>query len=591
MSELTILKDLVVIFLVAVIVVTILRRVGLPTIAGFILAGTIAGPRGLALVHGGHEVELLAEIGVALLLFGIGLELQLARLRRLWKPVLLGGAVQMTTTAGAAMLIGRWQGLAWPHAIFVGLLLAISSTAIVLRGLEARGEIDAPHGRLTLGILVFQDLCVVPIVLIIPLLAAWAGGSGADSTSVAAGTRADTADLLFALGKALAVIVGILVAARLLVPPALHLIARTRQRELFVLTLFLICIGTAWIVALAGASLALGAFLAGLVVAGSVFRQQAMAELIPFREIFTSLFFISIGMLLDVGGAVREAHNVALLLAAILIGKFFFVLLTAMILRLPLRVCVLGATALAQVGEFAFVLMYAARGTTLIPAALAEPLLPAVILSMIVTPLALLVGPKLAAGAARMRPLTRLLGVRSAQDAQETTEDWADHVIIAGYGIMGIELAAALKAHDLRYVIVDLNPDNVRLATEAGEPAYYGDITSPEVLHALGVGRAKEIVVGINDPQATDQALAAVRQAAPAAHVLVRTRYAADAQHLCAGGASEVIPAEVEAAVAVTERVLARHGVSVEAVTEVTSGIRTRRHEYAGVCQIPPKQR
>lgn len=581
MGELTILRDLVVIFLVAVVVVTLLRRVGVPPIAGFILAGTIAGPRGFGLVDAGHEVELLAEIGVALLLFGIGLELQISRLRRLWRPVLLGGSIQMTGTAGVTFAIAYSMGLGLGHAIFLGLALAVSSTAIVLRGLESRGELDAPHGRLTLGILVFQDLSVVPMILIIPVLAAM--GSGGE---VAAQAGSGPTELLLALGKALLVIGGVLLGARLLVPRLLHLIAQTRQRELFVLTLFLICIGTAWLVSVAGASLALGAFLAGMVVAGSVYRRQAMAELVPFREIFTSLFFVSIGMLLDLGLAIQEARNVLLLLLAILCGKFLFVFLTAALLRLPARVCVLAGVALAQVGEFSFVLFYAAKHTTLIPEALEQPLLPAIILSMLVTPLALAAGPKLAAGAARIRVLTRYLGVRSAEDATKEGRPWTDHVIIAGYGVTGRELADALRSHEVPYLIVDLNPDNVREATAAGEPAFYGDVTSPEVLHSMGAAHAKEIVLSINDPRATEQAVAAVRREAPGAHVFVRARYAADAPRLCRMGASEVVPAEIEAAAAVTARVLLRHGVSAEHAQQHVENIRTRHHEFASACPV-----
>ncbi len=581
MGELTILRDLVVTFLVAVIVVTLLRRVGVPTIAGFILAGTIAGPRGFGLTPAGHEVELLAEIGVALLLFGIGLELQISRLRRLWRPVLLGGSIQMTSTAGIAFLIAYSMGLGLGNAIFLGLALAVSSTAIVLRGLEARGELDAPHGRLTLGILVFQDLSVVPMILIIPILASM--GDGAPGVAVSA---VGTSGLLVALGKALLVIAGVLVGAWLLVPRILHLIAQTRQRELFVLTLFLICIGTAWLVSVAGASLALGAFLAGMVVAGSAYRQQAMAELIPFREIFTSLFFISIGMLLDLGVAIQQAQNVLLLLLAILFGKFLFVFLTAAVLRLPARVCVLAGVALAQVGEFSFVLFYAAGGTGLVPEALGQPLWPAIILSMLVTPLALAAGPKLAAGAARIRVLTRLLGVRPAEDASQEGRRWTDHVIIAGYGITGRELASALRSRQVPYLIVDLNPDNVVEAMQAGEPAFYGDVTSPEVLHSVGAARAKEIVISINDPRATEQAIAAVRREAPDAYLFIRARYAADAARLCRLGASEVVPAEVEAAAAVTQRVLIRRGVGAEQAQQLVEDIRSRHHEFSGACPV-----
>lgn len=557
-----ILLDLVVIFVVAVAVVAVLRRVGVPAIAGFLLAGALVGPNGLKLIGLAEPVELLAEIGVALLLFGIGLEIQLSRLRRLWRPVLVGGALQVGMTAagvaGGALLLGY----AWNTAVFLGLLMAVSSTAIVLRGLESRGEIDAPHGRMTLGVLIFQDLCVVPMMLIIPLLAG-GGGSGRD--------------LAAAFGTSIGVLGAVLVAAWFVVPRVLHLVARTRQRDLFVLTVFVACIGTAALVSSAGVSLALGAFLAGMVVAGSEYRHQALAELIPFREVFTSLFFVSVGMLLDVRLLVSDWIGVGGLLAAMLFGKFVVVFLTANLMRLPLRVCVLAAASLAQVGEFSFVLLRAADGTGLLSDALGDRFLAATILSMLITPLAIAAGPRLVAGASRIRAITRLLGVRTAVEADEARASMHDHVVIAGYGVTGQELAHALRDAGVGYVVLDLNPDNVRTALDAGEPAYFGDVTSEEVLLHVGADRAREVVIAVNDPNAAERAVRAVRRAAPRVPILVRARYIADTDGLLVAGATEVVPAEIEAAVEIAARVLRRHGVDREALKERLISIRARR--------------
>ena len=288
------LKDLVIVLGAAVVVVALLRRVGVPSIAGFILTGILAGPTALGLVDDTHQVELLAEVGVVLLLFGIGLELAVDRLRRLWKAVLLGGGIQVSVTLGCTAVLARAFGLAPGTAVFLGCVIAVSSTAVVLRALSARGELDAPHGRLAVGILVFQDLCVVPMILAVPLLA------GDDSSP---------REILLAIGTAVAVLVGVLVAASFLVPRLLAFVARTRERELFILTVFLVCFGTTWALSLAGISLALGAFLAGLIVAGSEFRHQAMADLIPARDILASLFFVSVGMLLDVSGVSGQMHE------------------------------------------------------------------------------------------------------------------------------------------------------------------------------------------------------------------------------------------------------------------------------------------
>ncbi|MCA9603893.1 MAG: NAD-binding protein, partial [Myxococcales bacterium] len=339
---------------------------------------------------------------------------------------------------------------------------------------------------------------------------------------------------------------------------------------------------TASIVTKAGVSLGLGAFLAGLVVAGSEYRHQALSDLMPFREVLTSLFFVSIGMLLDISLLISDASGVLTLLAAILIGKFIVVFIACTAMRLPTSVSALAAASLCQVGEFAFVLTHAAAGTDLLDPALAARLLPASILSMIITPLAIAVGPKLAAGAGRLRVLDRLLAVPTAEEAERlSTMYMANHVIIAGYGIAGQELAICLRECGVDYVIVDLNPENVRKAIDEGEPAYFGDVTSPEVLHHLGAERAKEIVVVINDPGAAERAVAAIRRAAPQAHLVVRARYVVDVEPLLRVGAGKVVPAELEAAVHITSHVLSRRSVEPSRVDHLIARIRTRRKEVA----------
>jgi len=563
-DELPLLRDLVVIFVVSVLVVATLRRVGIPSIVGFIVAGVAIGPRALGLIDDVHEVEMLAEIGVALLLFGIGLELPLSRLRRLWRPILIGGALQVGVTAATTAAVTSRFGVPTHSAIFLGLVVAVSSTAIVLRGLEARGEIDAPHGRLTLGILIFQDLSVIPMVLAVPLLAT---GAASTSSMASAGVAA--------LGAVLA-LAAVVVAAWLLVPRALHMVASTRQRDLFVLTVFLVSLGTAWLASLAGVSLALGAFLGGLVVAGSEYRHQALAELVPFREVFTSIFFVSVGMLLDPQVVQQSWHSVLGLVIVISVGKFLIVFVTTALMGLPMRVRLLAASSLAQIGEFSFVLIRMADGTELLSSEAADLLMPAIILSMLITPLTLALGPQLAAGAIRASPLSQLLGVRNAGAIESTNQVRSEHVIIAGFGLAGQELARSLRAFGQEYIIVDLNPENVRAAVLAGEPAYFGDVTSPDVLEHVGAAAAREIVIVVNDPGAAERAVKAARRAAPGAHILVRTQYVGDVEALLAAGASDVVPAELEVAAEVTARVLGRHGADQERLREHMERIRGR---------------
>jgi CPA2 family monovalent cation:H+ antiporter-2 len=553
-----ILGDLVIIVALAVVVVSLLHRIRVPSIAGFILVGVLIGPGVLKVIDDVNEIELLAEVGVVLLLFGIGLELSLDRVRRLWRYVLLGGAVQVGLTILVTAVIARQLGLQWSSAVFIGFIMAVSSTAIVLRGLALRGELETPHGRLVLGILIFQDLAVVPMMLAVPMLA----GSGGSAVQTAT-----------AIGTALAVLTGILLAAGLVVPRVLEYISRTRQRDLFVLSVFVICLGTAWLVSLAGISLALGAFLAGLVVAGSEYRHQALSDLIPLRELLSSIFFVSIGMLLDIGGIGRNVPAILGLLAAIIVGKFVLVSIAAALIRLPLRVSLLTGVILAQVGEFSFVLFKAASGSRLLPEPLDDTLLVAVILSMVITPLLIVAAPHLSHGLGKVPWLMRRLSVRSTDEAA-AEKTWRGHVIVAGYGLAGQELADTLQQRGLPFLVVDLNPANIRLAAGRKKPVYFGDITQTDVQDHIGLAEARLLMVAINDTRAAERAVRLAHQAAPGVPIFARTAYLEDVERIRRAGAVQVVCAEVESAARLNELLLEHLCVSDAECRDRLSDIR-----------------
>jgi len=564
MSELVYLRDLVIILGFGVIIVTVFHKLRLPAIAGFILSGVLVGPQGFGFINDVNQVEVLAEIGVALLLFGIGLELSLEKLRRLWKLIAVGGALQVGLSVLAVFAISKTFGVPGNSAVFIGFLLALSSTAIVMRGLQQRGEIDAPHGRLILGILVFQDLSVVPMMLALPIL-------------VGTDVLADV--YLFTILRAVGIIVAVLLAALLIVPRILNLIAKTRQRQLFILTVFLICIGTAWLITSSGASLAIGAFLAGLVVAGSEYRHQALADLISFREVFASIFFVSIGMLLAPSIIVENIFLVLAILIAVLVGKSVIVFVTAKILRMPLRVCVMTALALAQMGEFSFVLLFSVQGSGLIDKTLESNLISVAILSMFVTPFAMSYGPRLAAGLGKLPRLRRLLEVEMAEGATDSVSEMRDHVIVGGYGFAGRELSKALKDYGIPHVIVDINMDNVSKASQEGGYAFFGDVTNQDVLVKLGAEHAGELVLLVNDPGAAEHAARVARKLAPSLHIVVRTHYLLDIEPILAAGADDVVPAEREAAVEVTSLVLNRHQVDSQQIADHSFRIRNQTEE------------
>ncbi|UCC43951.1 MAG: cation:proton antiporter, partial [Candidatus Zixiibacteriota bacterium] len=394
---------------------------------------------------------------------------------------------------------------------------------------------------------------------------------------VGTGVQADV--FLITIGRSVAIIAAVLLAALLIVPRILNFIARTRQRQLFILSVFLICIGTAWLITSSGASLAIGAFLAGLVVAGSEYRHQALADLISFREVFASIFFVSIGMLLVPSIIMENMFLVLAVLVAILVGKSAIVFVAAKTLRMPLRVCMMTAVALAQVGEFSFVLLFSVQGSGLIDISLENSLISAAILSMFVTPFAMSFGPRLAAGLGKLPRLRQMLEVEMAEDATSSVCKMQDHVIIGGYGFAGRELSGALKDHEIPHVVVDINVENVRRASEEGVKAFFGDVTSQDVLMRLGADYAGELVLLVNDPGAAEQAVRVARRLAPGLHIMVRTHYLLDIEPILAAGADDVVPAEREAAVEVASLVLNRHQVDARRIADHGDRIRCQTEE------------
>ena len=558
------LRDLAIIFAGSLLVILVFHRLKLPALPGFIVAGVLLGPNALGLVSDVHQVESLAEVGVILLLFTIGIEFSLSRLREMGRQVVIGGGAQVLLTVGLGAALAVGLGLAWPVAVLLGFLVALSSTAIVLKGLADKGEIDTPHGRLATGVLIFQDLCVVPMMLVLPYLA---GGAG------------EGAGVAWALIKAGLVVAGVLVLARTVVPRALSEIVKTRSRELFLIAVILVGTLTALGTAAAGASLALGAFLAGLVISESDYGHQAMAELLPFRDVFISLFFVTVGMLVHVG-FLRDHPVLALAgVAAIMGGKSVLAALGPAVLGYSGRVALLAGLAVSQIGEFSFVLARQGRGTGLLPEGLYQTFLAVAVLTMLVTPFALQSGPALLDGLERLIPLDRLLPGFRPQALTPVGEPLTDHVIVAGYGLNGRNLAAALRSIRAPYLIVELNAQTVRQARARGEPAFYGDATREEILRGLGAERARMLVVAISDPAATRRMVRVARALNPRIHIIARTRYVVEMPELTRLGADVVIPEEFETSIEIFARVLAHYGVPHGDIERLVGEIRGSHYE------------
>jgi CPA2 family monovalent cation:H+ antiporter-2 len=559
------LDELAIVAALAVLVAVIFAKLKLPTVAGLLATGALLGPFGLRLATSVHAIEVLAEVGVVLLLFSIGLEFSLSRLRNIFRQVALGGVLQVGLTTLAAALIAVALGQSAARGVFYGFVFALSSTAIVLRALAERRELDAPHGRFIVGTLIFQDLCVVPMVLIVPLLSH-------------AGTFTDAAtEVGFAIGKAAVVVVGLIAVSRFVVPKVLGWVDASRSREVFLLAILGLCIGTAWLTSLAGLSLALGAFLGGMVVADTEYGHRAMGDILPLRDAFVSIFFVSLGMLFDARVVSQEPLVVALLLVGFLLAKGLLATLAAMAMRFPSRVAWLAGVGLAQFGEFGFVLTRLAQQHHVIDEASARPLLAAGILSMFLTPLLARAAPHVTAGERLLAPLERLIGVRGVDEADQDqpTHKLEGHVVIVGFGLAGTLVARTLQQSGVPLIALELNAENVRRGKEQGLPVYYGDATSPEALHHAHIESARLVVLLMNDKNACERVVDTMRRVAPNVPTLVRTHYFVERDALLKLGAHDVVAEEVEGAVEVITRVLRRMEVPRNLVDESIRNVRS----------------
>lgn len=575
MTHLPFLQELVIVAAAGVVAALFLRLLRLPAVAGLLLAGAAAGPSGLNLVHDVHVIDVLAEIGVIFLLFTIGLEFSLSKLKSIARLLAVGGTLQVGLTIAAVTGLAVAIGDTLQRGVFFGFIAALSSTAIVLRGLTERRELDAPHGRLIVGALIFQDLCIVPMMLVLPILA----GQGGPSPLL---------DIGLALGKAAVLVLVVVLVARFLVPRLFEKVDATRSREVFLLAVMVVCIGTAYLTSLVGLSLALGAFLAGVVLAESDFGTRALADVLPLRDLFSALFFVSLGMLFDVHALFDRPGMVLILFAGLFLAKGLLATLSVLPMKPPLRVAVLAGVGLAQFGEFGFVLTKVGQGLNLLTADESRLLLTAGVLTMFVTPLAMRLAPTLAAGAARLHKLSQLLGIEDIAGVDEGGHaKLSNHVVIGGYGVAGRVLGKALASANVPYIVLELNAERVKEVRAENVPIYYGDVSSEEALVHAHVPEAKALVLLINDPDAARRALHAARRCAPDTPIFLRTHYASDRELLLAAGATDVVCEEVESGVEMLARVLRRMGMARNVVTEALRSARSETSPSARDVTLP----
>lgn len=558
------LQDMVVIFALSLVVILLLRRVRVPSALAFLASGIVAGPHGLGLVKNIESIERFAEVGVIFLLFTIGIEISLKNLFRTRRIVFLGGTLQLVltlmATAGILMVFDWSPG----KAIFGGFLTALSSTAIVLKMLQEQAELNQTHGRTSMGILIFQDMAVIPMMLLIPLLS----GNGKV-------IMFDVTGFLIRLAIITAILI---ILTKWIVPWLLHTVALLKRRDLFLLTILFLAFAVAWMTSGLGISLALGAFFAGLVISESDYHHHAFGDVLPFRDIFLSFFFVSVGMLFDPAFAKEHLFLIGLLTLAIIGGKTFFTTLAVFLTGYSLLSGILTGLFLSQVGEFSFVLARIGFTEKLLDGFHYQLFIAVAVITMSVTPF-FIASSKRIAGWIQSKGAKYPWVTGRMQWNHSAKEGLSHHLLIIGYGRNGKNIARAARVAGIPYVAVDVDPDNVRQGKKKKENIVFGDATHEALLRQVHADKALVVAISVADLVTTFRILESVRSLNPGAYIIVRTRYTENMEDLYNAGADEVIPEEIETSVRIFSSVLARFHISRDEIERIENTLRARGYE------------
>lgn len=578
--HLPLLQDILILLSCSAVIVFLLQKLKLPSIIGFLLTGIVIGPYGLSLINAVEQVEVLSEIGVILLLFVIGMELSIKQLASIRKTVFLGGFLQVGLTAMVTGIIYYLLGYSWNESVFVGFLFSLSSTAIVLKTLQERKEISAPHGRNALAILIFQDIIVVPMMLITPLIAG-------DSTNIWSG-------IFSLILKSAFVIVITILSARYIVPKLMHAVARTNSKELFLLVTFTLCFAVAFLTSEIGLSLALGAFIAGLIISESQYSHQATSIILPFRELFTSFFFVSVGMLLDLNFFVGNILTILLLVLLVFVIKSTIASLAVAALQYPPRTVLLTGFSLFQIGEFAFILSKVGFKYNLLSDLTNQYFLSVSIVSMLLTPFIIIFSENMVG---RFMGVYKKFGFDPTKPATGQIEkvnekNWENHLVIIGFGVNGSNLAKAAAANNIPYVVIEMNAETVRKMKAKGLPIIYGDASQDHILEAVHLAQARAAVIAISDDNATKSIIKNIRSHSASLYLVVRTRYVKETQELLALGADAVIPEEFETSVQIFSHVLHNFLVPEDDIDLLVEKVRADNYQlFKGEVELPKTYR
>lgn len=559
MQEYPIIRDIVIILLVSIPIVFILNKFRIPSIAGFLLAGILLGPFGFELITELENIEILADIGVILLLFTIGLEISLQRLIQMKRLMIVAGGLQVGLTILITGLFFYLIGMPLNQSIFFGMLLSLSSTAIVLKLLDEKNELEAPHGRIAVGMLIFQDLAIVPMILFVPLLA------------ITGDIRYEMIGLQVVL-SVIAVAV-IIVLARFFIPHIIFYMERLRIREIFTIGTLLLILGTAYLTEAAGLSLALGAFVAGLMISESEFSHQVFADIIPLKDAFISIFFVSIGLLLNVQLILEVPMDIIALIIGIVVIKCGIIVGVIRFMKFPVRTALITGLSLAQVGEFSFVLASVGIANNVLTTEYYHAFLASSIFTMMATPFLVYIAPALA---------TKLSGLKtiSVSERSDTTDKkLKHHVIVVGYGLNGQNIARVLKETGIPYIIIELNPETVNRLIGKKENVIFGDVTKRETLELAQIKSARCIVFAISDPGAAATGLKVANQLNPNIFTIVRARDTSNIEELKNLGANVVIPEEFETSLQIFSKVLENYHIPVNVIMQQMAILRSESYQ------------
>lgn len=562
--EIPLLREIIIIFSLSIAVILGCHRLKIPPIVGFLLTGVLIGPHGLGLIKAIDDVDILATIGIILLLFTVGMEFSLKKIFEYRRYFLIGGTSQVVLTVAAGSMIAMALGRPLGESLFLGFLLSLSSTAITLRVLDEKSENDTPHGRLTIGILIFQDIVAIPMMLVTPFLGNGGAAIGPNFITTAVAGVIILTVALFAATK--------------LVPWILYQIAKTRRRELFLLSVLTICFSVAWLTSSIGLSLSLGAFLAGLIISESEYRHEAISDILPFQDVFTSFFFVSIGMLLDISFVLAQPLMILLMTAGILILKTFFAGISGIILGMPLRTAILTGISLSQIGEFSFVLAKNGADYGLTDEYRYQLFLAVSLLTMGITPSLIAFSGKIVKQILRL-PMPETLKTGLSRHKEEQKAKLKDHIIIIGYGLSGRNLALSAKKANIPYIILEMNPETVKIEKDKGEPIHFGDATHEAVLRLADIEDAMVAAIVINDFNASTRIVEVLKQLNPNIYVIIRTHYFEQIHPLYNLGANDVIPDELGSSIEIFSRVLNLYQIPINHIDQVVQDIRLTSNE------------